>query len=168
MRWITAFLSILILFLIQDGVIFVLTGGMYYANLVLVFLIIKIIYSDLKDVLIAAVISGLIFDFLSGLPDGALTLSVLMTSAAVYYIANNVISREPNIALSHGLTVLGTVIFFMFSWLVVQGMTLSGISPSLGINITLRSFAAELFLNALLTYPVFLYYNLVGNLNTKT
>lgn len=154
MKWLYAFLAVLILFLLQDGVLIHLVGRFFYPNLALVFVFIVALFGSRKETLYVALPVGLILDFVSGYPDGVFVIAVLLSAIVLNLVVGQFLSREISGLILHASVATGFIMVYLLIWGIMRG----------DYQITPAKFFLDIAFNSLFTYPVYLYYNLAREL----
>ncbi len=146
------FLAILLLIIIQAGILIPL--NLTAANLVLIFLVSAVLLSDFDQALALTLVSGLLLDFLSGLPDGVIMISLFAIFLILYFVVNTVLEREPNQIVLFTSVAAATIGFYLLIF-VLRGLR----DPAF---LLLNQLPKALVLNLIFTFPVFRYYSKIN------
>src|SRR3989344_4154415 len=92
MRNIIWFFALILLLVLQNGILVPL--HIISVNLVLIVVAIATLLSEFNQGLIITLMGGLITDFMSGLPDGVMTISFLLAFLILHFILNEILARE--------------------------------------------------------------------------
>lgn len=125
-------------------------------NLLLVFSLSLALSSDSKQGLVAALLSGVILDFYSGLTDGLLTLSLVVTILTVRFVISIFLSPYSSRVILLSSVMLASVIFNLA---VVFFAFLLEILPGFGQNLSLpyifgQKIWLEILGSIILAYPM--------------
>ncbi len=109
MRYLISASALFLLLVIQNAVFgsFHLASG----NLLLLFLVVTILSSDLGLSLFVAVCGGLFLDFASGTVDGTMLLCMLAVSGFTYVFIHRFVPKEHSGLILTALVVLNTIVF---------------------------------------------------------
>lgn len=166
MRPLIWFLSLFFLLVVQAGVLEPLRFSP--VNLILIMVVVAGFLSDFNHGLGLAIAGGLLLDFVSGSPDGLVTMSLLAVFLILYFVVNSVFSREMNQIILFTTVAAATISYFIFFLLLDQLFRIFNLSTSLGLGYLLtHELPLMLVFNLLLTYPVLKYYQWVWNLTLK-
>lgn len=115
-KWLFLFFFVSALAVLQAGLrqISWLTGF----NIIVVFAIVTVLRADYKETAFIVALSGLILDFYSGLPDGILTLSLIITAYLVFILSRSLLEPYSGLAVLFALTIAGILCFNLLVWLL--------------------------------------------------
>ncbi|HEX9503200.1 MAG TPA: hypothetical protein VF974_02655 [Patescibacteria group bacterium] len=166
MRNIIWLIALFILLLIQGGILLPL--HLAPVNLILIVVALATILSDFKQGLIITILGGLLMDFVSGSPDGLITMSLLIVFLILHLILKEFLSREPNRFILVATVASGTILFY-FAFLVVDQLfgiihlaEKSDVRYLLSVQLPLA-----VMWNLIFSYPVFQYYFLTQSLASR-
>lgn len=166
MRPLIWFLSLFILLVVQAGILEPLR--LSPVNLVLIMVVVVSLSADFNLGLGLTIAGGLLLDFVSGSPDGLVTMTLMAIFLILYFVVNSVLSREPNQMVLFTAVAAATISYFIFFLLFNQLLGLLNLSTSLGVGyLFTRELPLMLVFNLLLTYPVLKYYQWVQGLTLK-
>lgn len=157
MKSVSVFLIISFLLILQLSFFPSLSIAHSFANLVLIFVIIRALLGNLEETVWTALFAGVLLDFFSGTPDGLLTLSLLMSTVGTYFIARGFISSQRWILFVFGSVLVGSVLFIL-SFLIINWM-FGFINLSVVINypqLLRQKIWLDLLWNLLFAFPIFL------------
>lgn len=160
------FLSLFVLLVVQAGVLEPL--HLTPVNLILIMVVVAGFLADFNHGLGLAIAGGLILDFVSGSPDGLVTMSLMSVFLILYFVVNSVFSREMNQMVLFTAVAAATISYFIFFLLFNQMFRMLNLSTNLGLGYLLsHELPLILVFNLLLTYPVLKYYQWVQGLTLK-
>ena len=161
--WLIGILGLLIL---QTAVLLPL--GVGPVNLLLVLVVVSLLFAGFDFGLGLAVGAGVILDFLSGAPDGIFALTFVVVFLLLYFIINNVLSREPNLLILFSSVAASTISYFIFLMIFNQLFKVVHLGSEINWRaVVLSDLPWSLFFNLLATYPVSRYYLAFENFNQR-
>jgi hypothetical protein len=138
------------------------------ANLILIMVAVAGVLADFNLGLELALTGGLLLDFLSGVPDGIVTMSLLCVFLLLYFIVNSVLARESSRIILFTSVASASLAYFIIFLLFNQLFSLFRLTANFDIPYVLTvRLPLSLLLNLIFTYPVFQYYLLVQKLASK-
>jgi len=153
MRNLVIFFSILLLLLIQDSIL--QPFRIEPVNLVLLFLVFTVLFSEFDEGLLVALVGGLLLDFVSGVTDGVIALSMVLIFLIGHFILNSLIARESNRIILVSSVATASLLFWTAQSFVLNDWRLLNLAWFTGFNL-------------LFTYPVLKYYSWIhSRLKTK-
>lgn len=160
MKYLVLILQILFLLSVQNALSHLGLGPV--GNLLLILVIVATVFESYKFALTTAVISGLTLDLTSSTLDSTLILAMVGTFAFVYYMVNNLLSRQEDWVILLATVGMSTIVFSLLVVLVnkIFGIINLGMYLDLGF-IFGRKLILDLVFNLLLAYPVFYFQLLV-------
>ena len=124
-------------------------------NLLIVFTLIAASMLELRQVLIVAIISGVMLDFYSGLIDGVLTGALIISALAVYLLSKVWLSPTSEKYIVLVSAVAGTVVFNLSVVVLSLIIRLIGLDQDLSLSqIFLEKIWMSGLFAALLAYPM--------------
>ena len=166
MKNIIWFFALFLLLLLQAGILLPL--HLAPVNLILIIVSIAVILSDFNQGLVITIIGGLLLDFVSGSPDGLVSISLLTAYLLMRVVLNRVLSREPNRFIL-AASVAATTFLYFFAFLAAD--RLFSIINLIQSTDLLYLFTVQLPLtlmwNLIFAYPIFVFYSFVQNLAYK-
>ncbi|MEJ0021278.1 MAG: hypothetical protein WDN47_01710 [Candidatus Doudnabacteria bacterium] len=157
MRPIIWFLSLFLLLIIQAGVLVPL--HLAPVNLVLVMIVVAVLLADFNLGLGLTLTGGLLLDFVSGSPDGLVTMSLLGVFLLLYFIVNSVLAREVTQIILFTSVAVSTVAYFALFLIFNRIFGLFGLDTALDLPYMLSvGLPLMLLFNLIFTYPIFQYY----------
>ncbi len=157
MRGLIWFSSLFILLIIQGGVLVPL--HLSPVNLILIIAVVAVLLADFNLSLGLTLTGGLLLDFVSGTPDGLVTMSLLVVFLLLYFVVNSVLSRNVTLVILFSSVATATIAYFILFLLFNRLFGLLGLHSPLSVSFLLtRQLPLTLFFNLLLTYPVLQYY----------
>jgi hypothetical protein len=157
MRPLIWFLSLFILLIIQAGVLVPL--HLAPVNLILIMVVAAVLLSDFGLGLALTLTGGLLLDFVSGSPDGLVTMSLICVFLILYFIVNSVLAREVSQIILFTSVAAATLVYFLLFFLFNQFFGLFHLATHLGVKYILTvELPLMLLFNLIFTYPVFQYY----------
>lgn len=150
-------IAIFFLVVVQIGILQPL--GIAAVSLMLILVIFSVILSDFNQGLFITLASGVMTDFISGLPDGLLTLSLLAVFLSLHFIQHKILAREINRIMLFASVGFGTIIYFA-AFLIFGGLSyFFRLMPKPDLSfIILRNLPLALILNLVFAFPMFVYY----------
>ena len=137
-------------------------------NLVLVLIIAAVLLADFNTGLGLTLAGGLLLDFISGSPDGLVTMSLLGVFLLSYFIVNSVLSREVNQFILFTSVAGATLSYFILFLLFNRIFGFFHLDTPLGFRyIFTVELPLMLLFNIIFTYPVFQYFILVQKWTTR-
>ena len=169
MKWLIWAIAIFILMVLNAGIFSQFYFLPFLPGLLVVFIAILLMLEDKREWLVLTVISGVLMDFASGLPDGVLLSSLIAAGGAVYFLTSRLVNREYGWVILFATSAVMSLLYFVFSLAVAKLFDLFGLET----NIDYAYFFAHkilwyIVINLVLTYPVYLYYLLVKKLIVRT
>ncbi|OGE74188.1 MAG: hypothetical protein A3I07_01445 [Candidatus Doudnabacteria bacterium RIFCSPLOWO2_02_FULL_42_9] len=166
MRNIIWFFALILLLVLQNGILVPL--HIISVNLVLIVVAIATLLSEFNQGLIITLMGGLITDFMSGLPDGVMTISFLLAFLILHFILNEILAREANRFIL-GVAVLGSTLVYFFSVIFVSYIfSWFNLVTQIDFMYLLSSRLPLLLLwNLIFTYPILMYYTWIQNLASR-
>jgi len=166
MRNIIWFVALFLLLLIQGGILLPL--HIAPVNLILIMVAMAVILSDFNQGLAITLIGGLLLDFVSGSPDGLVSISLLTVFLIMRVVMNEILSREPSYYILAASVAVSTLVYFL-AFLAVD--RLFGIfsltqKPEVGYILSVQ-LPLTIMWNLIFAYPIFLLYSFVQNLASK-
>jgi hypothetical protein len=162
MKWLIWVVAIFILLIINGGVFSSFYFLPFLPGLVVVLNGIILALEDKTDWLALTIVSGVLLDFASGLPDGIMLLSLLGASGCVYAIIYWWLNREYNWVILFISTAVLTLLYFVFVVGLAWLFSLVGLESTADSGFLLtRKVLWYIVINIILTYPVYLYYLLI-------
>jgi hypothetical protein len=166
MRNIIWLLALIFLLLIQAGILLPL--HMFPVGLILIVVAMATILSDFNQGLVITILGGLLLDFVSGSPDGLLSMSLVAAFLVMHLVLSEILSREPNRFIL-ATSVVGTVVIYFVSFIIFSKIFgVFGLTENQDLRYL---FAVQLPLtlmwNLIFSYPIFLFYTLIQNLVSK-
>jgi|GEM_PF-3492007 hypothetical protein len=159
-------LSSFVLLLIQGGILLPLRISP--VNLILVVVAMAVILSDFNQGLLITVMGGLLLDFTSGLPDGLISISLLVAFLILHFIMNEILSREPNRFILFSAVLAASIIYFIAFLAVDKLFGFIGLASRLDIRyILVVQLPLTVLWNSIFAYPIFRYYLITQNLASK-
>jgi hypothetical protein len=166
MRNIIWFFALLILIIIKAGVLLPL--HITPVNLILVVVAMATILSEFNQGLIITIMGGLLLDFVSGSPDGILSMSLIVVFLVMHLILREFLSREPNRFVLSAAVAGSTIIFFLAYILVSELFGLVNLAPVIDLKYLFSvSLPLTLMWNLIFAYFIFYYYSFVQNLVSR-
>jgi hypothetical protein len=160
------FLALFILLLIQGGIL--LPMHIAPAHLILIVVALATILSEFKQGMIITLLGGLLLDFVSGSPDGLITMSVLTVFLMLHLVLREFLSREPNRFILAATIAGGTLIYY-FGFIVLSKFfgilhlaEKSDVRYLLSVQLPLA-----MMWNLIFAYPIFKYYLLTQSLASR-
>ena len=137
-------------------------------NLILIMAATAVILSDFNQGIIITLLGGILLDFASALPDGILSISLLITYLILYFALQEILSKEANRFILVSTVAAGTIVFFLVLSAVVWMFGVLHISQNVDTQHWLiRLMPLTLIWNLIFVYPIFFFYSLVQNLIFK-
>src|SRR5438067_1553494 len=123
MRNLIWFIFLFLLLLVQGGILMPL--HIAPLNLALVVVTMAVILSDFGQGLVITLMAGLLLDFISGSPDGLVSISFLIMFLALHFLLKEILAKEANRYILAVSIATGTILYFivflaisrMFGWL---------------------------------------------------
>jgi len=166
MRNIIWFLALFFLLFIQGGILVPLRIAP--VNMILVIVAIAVILSDFKQGLVITIIGGLLLDFVSGSPDGLISISLLSAFLILHVVMHEILSREPNRFILVSAVATGTVLYFLAFIVVDRLFSLFHLAQNPDMRYLLTVLLPlALMWNLIFAYPLLRYYSWVQNLASK-
>ncbi|MBI3952542.1 MAG: hypothetical protein HY336_01135 [Candidatus Doudnabacteria bacterium] len=153
-KWLILFFLVSVLIVLQTGfsTIPLLSGF----NLALIYSVISVIHSGRKESAFVVIFSGILLDFYSGLVDGTLTLSLILTAVAVYFLANSVLAPASPRLINYIAVFFGILCFNVLVLLLSLALSVLDLaSLSTVWSKVLRKIFPELIFALILTQPMF-------------
>jgi hypothetical protein len=166
MRNIIWFLALFFLLLVQGGILLPL--HLVPVNLILVTVAMAVILSDFNQGLVITVLGGLLLDFVSGSPDGLISISLLVVFLIMRVVLNEILSREPNRFIL-AASVAGSTLIYFLTFLAVDrlfGFFNLTQKPEIGYLLSVQ-LPLTMMWNLIFAYPIFRFYSVVQNLASK-
>jgi len=166
MRNVIRFIALFLLLLIQGGILLPLHIGPI--SLILVIVAIAVILSDFNQGLVITLIGGLLLDFVSGSPDGLVSIALLAVFLIMHVVLNEILSREPNSYILAASVAASTVLYFIV-FLVVDrlfGFLSLTQRPDIGYMLSVQ-LPLSLMWNLIFAYPIYKFYSLTQNLASQ-
>ncbi len=166
MRNIIWFIALIILLLIQAGILVPL--GTAPVSLILIVVAIATILSYFWQGLIITLLGGLLLDFVSGSPDGLISMSMVAVFLLMHLLFNELLSREPNQYILAASVAVSTVVYYLVYVAVTNFFEVLGLTgtPDTRYLLTVQ-LPLALMWNLIFAYPIFRYYVLVQNLASR-
>lgn len=158
-------IAIVLLFLIQQGILVPL--GLGLINSVLVFLVVFAIFGDLKELIILAVLAGLLFDFYSGLSDGIFVLTFVIIPFLIHFLLANLLAREANRLIIFLSVISASILFFLFPFLFNWLLNFINLSKEFDQTSLIKNLVYSTFFNLLIIFPALYYYKFFDSLSKK-
>ncbi len=169
MKWLIWFLAVFVLLIISSGVFSQLHFLAIIPGLILIFGAVAISLEDGPELFFILLTSGILMDFVSGLPDGIMLLSLMFSAFCIYALVSWFISKEFNIGILFLSSGLMTLLFFVAVLGFGKIFDLLGFEVNLEYSYLLtHTFVWYFGLNLLLTYPIYVYYLAIKQLQHKT
>ncbi len=166
MRNIIWFLALIVLLLFQAGVLLPLRIAPI--NLILVVVAMATLLSEFSQGLVIAFMGGVLLDFVSGTPDGVMSMSIIIVFVVMHLILNQLLSKEPNKFILAASVAGSTIVYFLAHIILSKFFELFSFAPELDLDYLLTvSFPLSLMWNLLFAYFIFRYYYFVQNLASK-
>lgn len=166
MRNIIWFLALTVLLFLQAGVL----QPLHIApiGLILVVVAVSALLSDFNQGLIITLLGGILMDFVSGAPDGLLSMSLLSAFLIMHLILSEILSRDPNRFILAASVVGSTIVYFVAFIVFAKLFSFFGLTDATdtGYLLTIQ-LPLNLMWNLIFAYPVFLFYTLIQNLVSK-
>lgn len=116
------------------------------ASLLLVLVIVSLLFAEFNFGLGLALACGIVLDFLSGSPDGIMSVVFVSVFLLMYFAVNFILSREPNLPILFSSVAVGTTVYFLLLLLAGRLLGRSWLFA--------KDFPLTLFINLLATYPI--------------
>ncbi|MBI2607729.1 MAG: hypothetical protein HYW51_02805 [Candidatus Doudnabacteria bacterium] len=158
MRWLIIFLALFLLIILQAAFnsLLVTFGSV---NLLLIFATLTAIFGGEKELGVTLIISALMLDFASGLPDGLLAISLILSIVMVRLSVAWFFSTENDFKIMLGSVGAATIVFVVLTWLVNQIFQIFHLAYEFQLGFLLgKKVWADMLLNLLFTYPIMYYY----------
>ncbi len=166
MRNIIWFLVILFLILVQAGIFLPL--HIAPVNLILILIVVSAILSDFTQGLAITLMGGVLLDFISGTPDGLISMSLVLTYLIVGFVLNEILSREANRLIIFASVAFGNIVYFLvfvsLTWLFRFFHLTNTVDTKYLLSVQLP---LALMWNTIFAYPIFIFYSWVQNLSQK-
>lgn len=160
MKYVILVVALFILLVIQTGLL-PQVGLDGIGNLILLFVIVTILFSEIHDWLPVAIIAGLALDLASSSIAGTATLAMIITGFAIFGLINKVMAREANQLILLICASLGTIIFSISFLLINKLLNVLGTGAAISFEFVLgRKLLFDLIFNLVLIIPIFYYYQL--------
>ncbi len=160
------FFALFLLLLIEAGVL--LPFHMAPIGLILIVIALATILSDFMQGLVITFMGGILLDLVSGVPDGLMSISLLIVFLTMQFILKEFLSKEPNFLILASIILGSTVIYYLAFYLTNNLFIVLHLSKDLDFNyLILNQLPQALIWNFVLSYPVFRYYLFVQNLVSK-
>jgi hypothetical protein len=160
------FVSLFLLLIVQAGVLLPLR--LAPVNLILVMILVAVLLSDFGLGLGLTITGGLLLDFVSGAPDGLITMSLLGIFLLAYFVLNTLLSRDPNQVILFTTVAGGTAAYIIFFLLFNQFFKIFHLGTPVGVGYLFKvELPLSLLFNLIFTYPIFQYYQWVTHLQSK-
>lgn len=151
------FFSLFLLLIVQAGILIPL--HLAPVNLILIMVVSCALLTELNLSLILTLTGGLLLDFVSGTPEGLVTMSLLVVFLLLYFVLNSIIAREPNQIILFSSVAAATVAYFIVFLILNQVFGFLRLGTALDTAYILRhELPLTIFFNLMFTYPVFQYY----------
>lgn len=123
--------------------------------LLIAYAIIAVLHADRHEAAYVVILSGLLLDFFSGLPDGILTLSLIVAALTVYFLSKAVLATYSH-RLILFISVLGASLIFNLSVILVSLLLsiFDLVQPGEVLRNVWSVLWLNLFLTAILAYPM--------------
>ncbi|MBX4191449.1 MAG: rod shape-determining protein MreD [Candidatus Doudnabacteria bacterium] len=165
-RNIVWFMALSLLLLIQSGVL--LPFHIAPAHLIMIVIALATILSEFRQGLIITLLGGLLLDFVSGSPDGVITMSLLIVFLVLHVVLREFLSREPNKYILAATIAGGTLIYYLayiainrlFMWIHLADKT--DVRYLFSVQLPLA-----IMWNLIFAYPIFKFYILTQSLASK-
>ncbi|HYE22403.1 MAG TPA: hypothetical protein VD998_02315 [Verrucomicrobiae bacterium] len=164
MKWVIWILAIFLLLTVSDGIFININSLPVVPSILLILCTTALILGDHLEAWLIMIVSGIFLDFASGLPDGIMLTSILLAALFVYVVVNWFLAKEFNIPILFLSVGLMTFLFIVFSLALVK--IYSFLQP-IEIDysyILLNKLFWYIMINLILTYPIYLYFNLINRL----
>lgn len=157
MKYIIWFISIFLLLVFQAGVLVPL--HLAPVNLILVLVVTAVLLADFNLAIGLTLAGGLMLDFISGVPDGLVTMSLLLVFLFLYFVVNYVLSREASQLVLFTSVAVGTASYYLFFLAFDQIFGIFHLNAIFSVNYLLTvELPATLLFNLIFTYPIYLYF----------
>lgn len=126
-------------------------------NLILIFLCLNLLTSTRKETIILSLVAGVILDFVSALPDGVISLSLLIAVFGSYYITSMFFAKSLSRVMVLVMIFLATIIYFISIEILHAVILFVRDQAILEFGQTqIRKLIKEIVLNVLFLYPAYL------------
>ncbi len=160
------FIALFLLLLIQGGILLPL--HISPVNLILVVVALSTILSDFKQGFIITLFGGLMLDFISGSPDGLITMSMIIVFLVLHLILREFLSREPNRFILAATVVVATIFYYLAFLVTDRLFVIVHLAEKADVGYLLTvQLPLSMMWNLIFAYPIFLYYSLIQNLASK-
>ena len=131
----------------------------------IIFVVIATLLTTFEESLVLTLISGLLMDFLSGLPDGVFMITTLSVFLIIYFFVNKIMTREVNLTTLYGSVITAEIIFFLIFAIII---TIFAYFKNQEFSMPhYTKILKDLIYALVLTYPIFVYYKFVSNLQLR-
>jgi hypothetical protein len=161
MKYFLYIVGILVLLVFQAGVL-VPIGIRDAGNLVLVFTILAVIHEEFTFSLIAALITGLVLDFVSGTIDGTMIICTLAVLGFTNLLIYRFIPKEQTWLILLIIISANTILFSLV--LVAFGNIFAKLNLNSALDISyllVSKLAMDLLINLVFTYPIYWFYRFI-------
>ncbi|MEO8065304.1 MAG: hypothetical protein ABI643_00420 [Candidatus Doudnabacteria bacterium] len=159
-------LSLFILLVVQAGVLMPL--HLSPVNLVLIMAVVSTLLAGFNLGLGLTIAGGLFLDFLSGTPDGLVTMTMVCVFLLLYFIVNSVLARESSQIILFTSVAASTIVYFIIFLVMNRLFGIFRLSTALDYNYVFKvDLPLTLMFNLIFTYPVFKYYLFTEKLTKK-
>jgi cell shape-determining protein MreD len=166
MRNIIWFIALFLLLLVQGGILLPLR--MAPVNLILIIVAMAVVLSDFNQGLVITLVGGLLLDFVSGSPDGLVSMSLLAVFLVMRFVESEILSREPNRFILAVSVAASTVLYFCVFLAVDRLFGFFNLTPKPEVGFILSvQLPLTLMWNLIFAYPIFKFYSLTQNLASK-
>lgn len=169
MRYLLWIIAIVVLLVLNNGIFGVFHFSLIPPIALLPLVAAAVVAEDRPKVWLLAVVSGILLDFVSGLPDGIMLLSIIISVGFLMLLKSMFLRKEQHFLFVYAATGLMSLVFFLLILSINQLFILLGLSASrlettylLGMNLVWF-----VVLNIIVAFPVLYYYHFIDSLARK-
>ncbi|MBI2355720.1 MAG: rod shape-determining protein MreD [Candidatus Doudnabacteria bacterium] len=164
MKYLILGIGIFILTVVQTALAQNFSINQVFPNFMLMLLVIVSIYASFHEALAAALLAGMLADFVSALPDGVMTISFLILVMAIRLAGRLFSEKKENFLAQAGVMLAAVVAYYFLAFFVSEIFARLGLGASFSLVDSLKKIWLEAILDLIVLYPVYLYYLLVSKL----
>jgi len=158
MKFILWLIAIFVLLIVQVGILKPL--NIFPVNLLLIVITIAALTFEFEFGLFLVLISGIMLDFISGLPDGLLIASSFATYLILYFTFSALLVSESNLVILFSSVLAATVIFFVLYLVFHQLLFALHLTTKIDIAYLFKvSLPIEALFNLVFTYPIYKFFS---------
>jgi rod shape-determining protein MreD len=160
-------MAIFLLLILQSGFVNQLGAGPA-GNLILIFCVMAAVWYPRNEALVICLIGGLMLDFSGNSTAGTMVVCLSVAALVVQLFINRFVPKNPGILILGAIVLVSTILFSASNIIFANLLHYLHLGTTIDWRYVLgKKLLIDLAANAILLYPVYLYFTLVEKIQKK-